>query len=338
MLTIDGSQGEGGGQILRTALSLSMITGTPFRIENVRAGRAKPGLLRQHLTCVEAAKRVSNALVTGAEIGARALTFEPGPIRAGTFEFAVGSAGSTALVFQTILPALIKASEPSEILLFGGTHNPFAPTFDYLARVYLPILTRMGASAETRLERHGFFPAGGGLWLTRISPCAQLVPVKIVDPPKVVSRRIHAIVANITFDVAEREVETVRSLLNWSAGTLTTATVKADGPGNVLWVEIETETMCEMFTGFGERTVRAETVAEAVAREVRDYLVAQVPVGPHLADQLLLPMALAGGGELITQAPTAHTRTNVAVIEKFLPVAFELTELGKDRWRIALEE
>ncbi len=337
MLIVDGSQGEGGGQILRTALTLSMITGTPFRIENVRAGRAKPGLLRQHLMCVEAAKRVSNARVTDAEIGARALTFEPGPITSGTFEFAVGSAGSTALVFQTVLPALIMASEPSNVLLSGGTHNPCAPTFDYLARVFLPVLARMGASIEVGLERHGFFPAGGGCWHARIAPCPRLAPITLVESPKVTLRRIHAIVANIPFDVAEREIETARTLLNWFSDTVTAATVKADGPGNVLWVEIGTETMCEMFTGFGARTLRAETVAEDVARETRGYLAAQVPVGPYLADQLLLPMALAGRGEFVTQAPTAHTRTNVAIIETFLPVSFELTEMGKDCWKISLE-
>lgn len=163
MLILDGSFGEGGGQILRTALSLSMITGAPFRIEKVRAHRRKPGLLRQHLTCVKAAERIASARVKGAELGAASLTFEPGVISAGEYEFAIGSAGSTTLVFQTILPALLQATAASRVTLKGGTHNPLAPTFDYLQRVFLPLLARMGAAVETKLHKPGFFPAGGGL-------------------------------------------------------------------------------------------------------------------------------------------------------------------------------
>ena len=162
MLTIDGSVGEGGGQILRTALALALVTGTPFRIHAIRARRRKPGLLRQHLTAVNAAATVGGASTDGASLGSRELTFRPGRITPGEYRFAVGTAGSTGLVLQTVLPPLLLASGPSTVTVEGGTHNPGAPPFDFLARVFLPLLRRMGAHVEARLDRPGFYPAGGG--------------------------------------------------------------------------------------------------------------------------------------------------------------------------------
>ncbi|MGE0382413.1 MAG: RNA 3'-terminal phosphate cyclase [Hyphomicrobium sp.] len=337
MLQIDGSRGEGGGQMLRTALTLSMITGEPFSIENIRAGRRKPGLLRQHLTCVEASAAISSAEVTGAHLGSRALTFAPRGIKGGSYKFAVGSAGSTALVFQTVLLALLAAKESSSIELTGGTHNPSAPTFDYLDRVFLPLLARMGAKCDALFERHGFYPAGGGRWRIEIEPCPGLKPLEIVERGAPASWHTIAAVANIPFDVAEREAATVLDLLNWPKDRASCRTVKADGPGNVVQVELGSENITEVFTGFGERRTSAEAVAASVVEEVRAYLAAGVPVGSHLADQLLVPMALAGGGSFLTQHPTAHTRTNVEIIEKFLPLSFELKEESKERWRVSVE-
>ncbi len=334
-LTIDGSRGEGGGQILRTALSLSMITGLPFRIEKIRAGRKKPGLLRQHMTCVEASKRISSATVQGAEIGATALTFTPGPIQGGTYSFAIGSAGSTTLVFQTILPALLRAAEPSMVTLSGGTHNPMAPTFDYLERAFLPQLARMGASVEAKLHRHGFAPAGGGRWHARIRP-GPLTPVTLDDAGPPSGRCVIADVANLPFEIAERECAVALGLLGWPSELATPRTIKADGPGNVLAIEIGHANVTELFTGFGARTMSAEALAGNAVREARTYLAAKVPVGPHLADQLLLPLALAGGGAFVTQEPTAHTRTNIEIIQFFLPVTFSMNELAPGRWRIAV--
>lgn len=337
MLTIDGSQGEGGGQILRTALSLAMITGTPFRLENVRAGRRKPGLLRQHLTCVKAAARITRAKVTGAEIGSRAVSFEPGAIRAGDYELAIGSAGSTSLVFQTILPALLAADTPSRVTLSGGTHNSSAPTFDYLERVFLPLLRRMGADVTIALKRHGFYPAGGGAWSAEISPNPKLAPLTLDETGTITTRRISADVANIAFDVAEREVREAATLLSWPADSGQARTVKSDGPGNVLAIEIGSEAVTEIFTGFGERGRLAEAVAKETAEEARAYLASGAPIGPHLADQLLLPLALAGAGTFVTCAPTPHTTTNIAVIEKFLPVEIEASRIDERRWRVTVE-
>ena len=335
MITIDGSQGEGGGQILRTALSLSMITGKPFAIENIRAKRAKPGLLRQHLTCVTAAEKISSARVTGAELGSKAVTFTPGAIRGGSYTFAIGTAGSTTLVFQTILPALLYANAPSSVILSGGTHNPFAPTFDYLNRVFRPLLVRMGADITMELVKPGFFPAGGGVWQAAVTP-AKLKPLEIEDAGPRLAQRIRADVANLPYGVAEREVATAATLLNWPPDCGQARTVLADGHGNVLSVEVAHEYVSEMFTGFGERTRTAEAVAAGVVDEARAYLAAGVPVGPHLADQLLPPMALAGAGAFVTMPLTEHARTNIGVIERFLPVKFAVAELDRGRWRVSV--
>jgi RNA 3'-terminal phosphate cyclase (ATP) len=336
MITIDGSQGEGGGQILRTSLTLSMITGTPFRIEKIRAGRRKPGLLRQHLTCVTAATAISGATTTGAELGSTALTFTPGPIKGGTYDFAIGSAGATTLVFQTILPALLRATEPSRVTLSGGTHNPFAPTFDYLQRAFLPLLAKMGAEVETKLHKPGFYPAGGGKWHAVIQPCAKLQPLVLEDAGDLITRRIIADVSNLPYDVAERECALAAHLLGWSADTAQARTVRADGNGNVLTIELGYANVTELFVGFGERNVSAEQVATQTVGSLRDYQMTHAPVGPHLCDQLLLPLALAGSGSFVTGAPTEHTRTNIVVIGQFLNVRFSLADLTARRWRIAV--
>jgi RNA 3'-terminal phosphate cyclase (ATP) len=334
MIILDGSQGEGGGQILRTALTLSMITGQPFRIEKLRAGRKKPGLLRQHLTCVAAARTISGSKVTGEELLSQKLTFEPGTVKAGAYEFAIGTAGATSLVFQTVLFALLRADKPSCVRFGGGTHNTFAPTYDCLDRSFLPLVRRMGAQVTTRLERHGFYPAGAGRWQADIAPCEDLAALNLEMAGAVVSRHIRSRVANISYDIAQREGARAAEALGWPPDVIEAHTVKADGPGNVLMIEIASPNITEIFTAFGERGRPLEAVADDAVVQARDYLAVGAPVGPHLADQLLLPLALAGDGSFVTSRPTPHTKTNIEVIEKFLPVEFEMTELEQKRWRI----
>jgi RNA 3'-terminal phosphate cyclase (ATP) len=261
------------------------------------------------------------------------VTFMPGAIKGGAYQLAIGTAGSTTLVFQTILPALLRADEPSQILLSGGTHNPFAPTFDYLDRVFCPLLWRMGASVSLSLRKPGFFPAGGGVWEAKIAP-SQLVPLVIEEAGKRVSQRVRADVSVLPFAIAQREVATALTLLNWPPECGQARTVKADGHGNVVMAEVAHEHVTEMFTGFGETRISAEEVAARVVDEVRDYLAVGAPVGPHLADQLLLPMALAGGGAFVTGELTEHARTNTDVIGRFLPVAFAVEPLDERRVRV----
>src|SRR3954451_14429588 len=169
MLTIDGSQGEGGGQILRTSLGLSMLAGKPFRITRIRANRDKPGLMRQHLTAVLSAAKICAADVDGAAVGSSQLTFQPGPVTHGEYTFAISTAGSSTLVFQTVLPALLTAAGPSTLHLEGGTHNIYAPPLDFLQKSFLAIVNRMGPTVSIAVDRLGFYPAGGGRWTAAIA-------------------------------------------------------------------------------------------------------------------------------------------------------------------------
>lgn len=335
-ITIDGSIGEGGGQILRTALSLSLVTGRPFRIENIRAGRAKPGLLRQHLTAVQAAAQVSQARVTGAEIGSRALSFEPSQVRGGDYHLAVGTAGSATLVFQTVFPALLCAREPSRLTLEGGTHNPFAPPFDFLAKTFVPIVCRMGASVEVRLHAYGFYPAGGGRFDAIVEPRASLCPLTLLERG---DARVHAraLLAALPGIIARRELRIARERFVLDRDTCRSEIVEASpGPGNVLMIVIESESVTEVVTGFGIKGVGAEKVASGACDEAEAYLKAQVPVGIHLADQLLIPMAMARGGSFRTLTPTPHTRTNAEIVQRFLDVPIGIEQESESVHRVTV--
>ncbi len=314
MLTIDGSEGEGGGQIFRSALALSLCTGTPVRVTSIRAERAKPGLMRQHLTALRAAVEVGRAEASGAEVGAREVVFRPRGAASGSYHFNVGSAGSTTLVLQTVLPALLTAAGPSEILLEGGTHNPLAPPFEFLDRAFLPLLARMGPRVTATLEARGFYPAGGGRLRVAVTP-APLGRLDLLERGEVRSREVVAVVANLPGAIARRELDAARAVLGWEPRCFRIEQVKGSpGPGNVVNVILASEHVTEVFTAFGEKGVRAEEVGERVAAAASAYLAAGVPVGEHLADQLVLPMALGGGGAFRTTSPSSHTRTQIELI------------------------
>lgn len=312
---------------MRTALSLSIVTGQPFRIEKIRAGREKPGLLRQHLTAVNAAAQICGATVEGAAISSRELTFSPGPVKAGQYTFTVGSAGSTTLVLQTVLPALMIAKEPSSLTLEGGTHNPHAPPLDFLEKAFVPLVNRMGPTVHLSLERAGFYPAGGGRFFANIEPAPTLAPLNLSVRGAQKRQFAKAVVAGLPGDIAKRELAQIEKKLGWTGEQLQIRQLPQEwGPGNILTLEIESENITEVFTSFGMKGVSAESVAEQAFREARRYLACDAPVGPHLADQLLLPLALAGGGSFVTYEPTEHTRTNIQVIQRFLPVRFGIIE------------
>ncbi|MCM5680640.1 RNA 3'-terminal phosphate cyclase [Schlegelella sp. S2-27] len=336
MIELDGSHGEGGGQILRTALALSMCTGVPMRISNIRAKRAKPGLMRQHLACVHAAQQVSCAEVSGAELGSQALEFVPGPVRAGDYRFAIGTAGSCTLVLQTVLPPLMLANAPSTLHLSGGTHNPMAPPYHFLERSFAPLVQRCGAGLELNIRRHGFYPAGGGEVEATILPApGGLQPFDLMERGALRAAYAEALIPALPRGVAMRELQALGQALGWSQEQLQVPPVRQnEGPGNALLATLVYEHVTEVFTSFGEKGVSAEQVAAALAREVKGYQEASDGVvGPHLADQLALPLALAVNA---TGRParysfsqmTEHTRTNFGVVERFLPVAFE-TERGE---------
>jgi RNA 3'-terminal phosphate cyclase (ATP) len=333
MIIIDGSQGEGGGQILRSSLALSLVTGQSFRLEQIRAGREKPGLLRQHLTAVEAARTVGVADVTGAELGSRTLEFRPGPVTPGNYRFAVGTAGSATLVLQTVLPPLLIAGGISTLTLEGGTHNPFAPPFDFLAHCFAPLIRRMGPAIELELRRPGFFPVGGGKFHARIEPVKRLARLDLPERGAILRRSARALIAKIPADVADRELEGVRDHLRWREDECCVDPVPNPvGPGNALLLEIETEHVTAVFTSFGERGRSAGTVARDATDAARAWLDAGVPVDEHLADQLLLPMALAGGGSFRTVKPSLHSTTNARIIQRFLPVEIRFEQETVTTW------
>jgi RNA 3'-terminal phosphate cyclase (ATP) len=339
MITIDGSQGEGGGQILRTSLALSLVTGQPFRMERIRAKRQKPGLLKQHLTAVEAAKTVGCAEVEGAALSSQTLEFRPGPVTPGNYRFAVGTAGSATLVLQTVLPALLTSSGHSTLTLEGGTHNPMAPPFDFLEKCFMPLIHRMGPSVELELRHHGFFPAGGGRFHARIEPSKKLSRLDLLERGSIRGRRARILVSKLPEHVGQRELAVVRDDLRWREDECSVEAVPYPvGPGNAVVLAIETEHLTEVFTGFGERGRPAEEVARSAVGAVKAWLEADVPVDEHLADQLLIPTVLAGGGSFRTTNPSLHTTTNAEVIQRFLPVPIKVEQERELGWRVTVGE
>ncbi len=327
MIEIDGSQGEGGGQILRSSLSLSICTQQPFRIVNIRANRDKPGLMRQHLTAVKAAAEICDAAVTGAEIGSRELTFRPGKLEGANYSFAISTAGSSTLVLQTVLPPLLTSAEPSTVRITGGTHNRGSPPFDFLQRAFLPLLARMGAQVELQLHRYGFYPRGGGEIVATIKP-SPLSALALDERGARVRAYAEAYVAALPIHIGQRELEVIGNGLNWSQDQLFLRGLSNDmGPGNAVTITIEHENVTEVFTGFGERGVRSETVAGDAVAEARDYIASNAAVDEHLADQLLLPMALGQGGSFTARVATEHLRSNALIIERFTPKRVEISKM-----------
>lgn len=321
MIELDGAAGEGGGQILRSALVLSMVTGQPFTITRIRANRPKPGLMRQHLVAVQAAAQICGARVNGAELGSMALSFVPGTIVGGDYEFAIGTAGSCTLVLQTLALALLYAEASSTVRITGGTHNAMAPPAQFLQHAYGLQLRAMGGQVEFALERYGFYPAGGGCIVATIVPGDGLRPIDLVERGACRRGHAEAIVAGIPASVARRELACVREAMGWDDADLRLRVLSAaEGPGNAMLVTLEHDHVIEVFAGFGVKSVTAETVAARVIGEVRAYIASGAAVGEHLADQLMLPFALAGGGSFTVSSVSGHALTNADVIGRFLPV------------------
>ncbi|MDG5752308.1 RNA 3'-terminal phosphate cyclase [Qipengyuania sp. XHP0211] len=327
MITIDGSEGEGGGQVLRYSAALSLLTNEPFTIHNIRGGRAKPGLMRQHVTALEAACAIGGAECSGLTVGASELTFRPGSVTPGEYHFAVGTAGSTGLVLQTVLVPLMLADEPSKLVIEGGTHAMAAPPFEFLQKTLLPVLERMGPRISITLERHGFFPRGGGRIVVDIDP-APLRPIECVTRGAFKAGKVEALVAGIPFDIADRELKAARKVLaEWPDEAFAPVQLPAEnGPGNALLMEAEFEHVTEVMSGFGKLGVPAERLAKTAAKRMAGYLASQAFAGPYLQDQLLLPFAMAGRGAFTTVKLSEHTRTAVNLIERFSGRGFRFSE------------
>ncbi|MCA9260466.1 MAG: RNA 3'-terminal phosphate cyclase, partial [Planctomycetales bacterium] len=284
MLIIDGSQGEGGGQILRSTLSLALVSGLPVRIENIRAGRSKPGVMRQHLTAIRAAALISSADVRGADVGASCVEFVPGEVRAGEYEFAVGTAGSGTLVLQTVLPALMFCKTASRLTIEGGTHNAWAPPFDFLSEAYFPAIRQLGVVVDGQLQRHGFYPAGGGRFHVNVAAATCAQRFALVERGEFSSRRVRAVVAHLPGSIAERELKKAAQKLNWPSECFEVCEASESlGPGNIVMAYLQSAKVSEVFIAFGRHGVAAEKVAYEVVDQVRRYCATSAPVGPYLA-------------------------------------------------------
>ncbi|HEY2975747.1 MAG TPA: RNA 3'-terminal phosphate cyclase [Pyrinomonadaceae bacterium] len=335
MLTIDGAYGEGGGQIIRTSLALSLVTGKPFRAEHVRANREKPGLRQQHLTAVKSAAEVGQAKVEGAAVGSTEFTFIPGAVKPGDYIFDIGTAGSATLVLQTVLPPLMIASGPSMLRLQGGTHNVHAPPYDFLERTFLPLVSQTGPQILIELGRYGFYPPGGGRFDVFIEPAVKPQRLDLLKRGKIRAQRARALVVNLPASMAERELAVIKDRMGLNDEQLhAEISDNAISRGTAVMIEIESENLTEVFTRIGERGVRAEIIAEKAADEALDYLKTEAPVGEHLADQLLIPLALAGGGSFATGSLSLHTMTNIEVIKRFLDVEITANQRTNKVWVI----
>jgi RNA 3'-terminal phosphate cyclase (ATP) len=337
MIVIDGSYGEGGGQVLRTSLTLAMLTEQTVQIERIRAGRPKPGLAAQHLTAVRAAATICGATVSGDEMGSQRLHFQPGGSpRAGDYTFDVvqvrraGSAGAVSLVLQTVFLPLALASGRSRMTLRGGTHVPWSPPFPYLAEVYLPTLAGLGLDATLELKQWGFYPAGGGELAVQIEGRASGVrPLSLTERGAL--RRVWgtAAVSNLPSHIPQRMANRARNFLAEAGfkADLEARRVRANGPGAGIFVFLEHDNGVRAgFTAYGRKGLPAERVAEAACGDLLRYRHSSAPVDMHLADQLILPLAVADGvSQFTTCRVTEHLRTNMWVVERFAQARFEVT-------------
>ncbi len=336
MRTLDGARGEGGGQILRSALTLSLLTGTPVRLVNIRARRSRPGLRPQHLTAVRAAKAVGGARVEGDALGSTQLTFHPGPVRPGRYHFVIPTAGAATLVLQTVLLPLALADGPSTVRIEGGTHVPWSPPYEYLAWQYLPFLERLGVRVELKLIRAGFHPRGGGILEAEIAPVqGPLRPLRLEERGRLLRIRGLSAVANLPDAIAQRQRDRALARLRGLAPEVRIDLERLPSPGKgtvaVLLAEGEGGSGC--VSALGAPRKPAEKVADEAADALLAYLASGAAVDAHLADQLLLPLALADGPSVFTaERATEHLRTHAWVVEQFLPVEVRMEEEGGRVW------
>ncbi len=334
MIEIDASQGEGGGQILRTALALSIITQTPIRLTQIRAGRSKPGLMRQHLTCVRAAQAISNAVVEGDTLGSTSLRFKPSAVCAGDYAFAIGTAGSCALVLQTILWPLLFADAASNITIEGGTHVPMSPSYEFLEFCFFPTLAKMGVKSDLSLQKHGFYPGGGGKLQACIHPWKNKLALDLQERGERISQHGLCLIANLDLSIADKQLGEVKRHLNWKQEDLIHQGLRnSHGVGNALLLSVQSTRHTEVVTAYGDKAKSSEYVAQSACDEMKHYLGSDAAVGEHIADQLLIALAL-GGGRFTTNIISQHFKTNSAIIEQFLPVKFKLEKLNAHKYLI----
>ena len=326
-LSIDGSLGEGGGQVLRTSLALALITGRSFALTNIRRRRANPGLRAQHLKAVEAARDVGKAKVEGARLGSQSLVFEPTGLYPGEFHFDIGTAGSTSLVLQTILPPLSFAATSSTVTLVGGTHVPWSPCFHFLDLHWLHHMRKIGFNIRLKLDAAGFYPRGGGRVLATVWPVSRLSPLCLTNRGPLEKIRGISAVSNLDLRVAERQKVQALKRLSDVSRPIEIEILRLSSPSKgtllLLFAEFENSQCC--FYGLGALGKPAESVADEAVNELLDLLATDGAIDHYLSDQLVLPLALAPGvSEIRTSKVTQHLTTNAEIVKMFIPVSIEV--------------
>ncbi|MGQ9587169.1 MAG: RNA 3'-terminal phosphate cyclase [Thermoplasmata archaeon] len=331
MIDIDGSLGEGGGQILRTSISLSAVTGQPARIANIRAGRPNPGLSPQHVTSIEAVAQLCDAEVDGLFAGSKEVVFKPGTLAGGEFEFDVGTAGSVSLVIQSCLVPAVMSKSRVVMTVKGGTDVKWSPPIDFMRIAHFPILAKFGPACDLELISRGFYPEGGGEVRAEVSPVTKLLPVELGVRGKVLAIEGVAYAQNLPDHVVSRmRHAALKKLLDFREVAVESDLRKgrSTGAGIVLAARCENTIVAE--SALGARGIRSETLGEECAKDLLETLRSGATVDQHMLDQILPYMALAGGGSrVLAEGMTSHAETNIIVIERFLGKRFRTTKLEK---------
>jgi RNA 3'-terminal phosphate cyclase (ATP) len=327
-IEIDGSYGEGGGQILRTALALSAILRKPFTLHHVRSKRKNPGLQAQHLQAVEALARITKAQTEGVEFGSETITFIPQDIFPGDYQFDVRTAGSVTLLSQAIFLPLCFAKGVSELTLIGGTHVPWSPSFHYLAEVLLPTIKRMGISAEAAIDQWGFYPKGGGRIRLKISPVHEFKPISLVDRGRLEKIRGLSAISHLPKHVGERQrkqaLKRIREELKIDGEIILLSDIPSNEPGSFVFIRADYEQALAGFSSLGSRGKLAEIVSDEAVVPLIDYIQQEGCIDPHLADQIVPFMALARGNSSFTTTQMSnHLLTNLWVVNQFLDIKIQ---------------
>ncbi len=335
MIEIDGSFGEGGGQVLRTSLGLSCVLKKPFRIFNIRKNRRKPGLRPQHLMCVQALKEITGAKVQGDIKGSTEIVFEPSDVRPGDYFFDIGTAGSTTMLLQALLPPLVFSSRlPSRVVLKGGTHAPFCPTFHYINEVFIPMLKRMEIEIQADIETYGFYPKGGGEIRINVKPVTELKAVDFLNRGEIKKIKGISAVGNLPLSIAMRQRDAAYEILRprGFSSEIEITEVPTPGEGTFIFLKVEAENTLAGFSSLGQRGKRAEVVGMEAARELLEYIFSDGCLDPHLADQIVLYLSMAGKATVFTTTRiTNHLVTNLWVISRFLDIGYEIKgEIGHE--------
>ena len=343
MICIDGSFGEGGGQILRTSLALSCTLGKPVSITNIRLARKRPGLQPQHLAAINAAAAIARAEVRGAELSSTAIRFLPNRTSHGTYHFDVaekkGSAGSTSLVLQTILLPLCFADRASSVFVKGGTHVPWSPTFHYLQSIVAPVLSCLGARVEFSIASWGWYPLGGGQVSARIVPTQQLLPLTLTDRGRLLRISGVSAVSNLPDHIAVRQRDRALAILNSQGNdaSIELQSAPSAGKGSFLFLAAEFENISAGFGSLGVIGKRAEEVADEACNGLLSHLGAQGALDPHLADQVVNWLAFSQGpSEFTTSCVTRHLLTNLRVVQQFMDIDVQVEGSEGEQGRVLI--